>query len=389
MDLQRLRILHVVEATTGGVGRHVIDLATAMQRLGPAVTVACPPVRDRARRDTAFVERLRAAHIPVAILPLRSGIHPLADARGYARLVSLLRETRFDVVHSHSSKAGALGRLAARRCGVPASVYTPNAFAFLGASNPLTRWLYRTIERRLGRRWTDALICVSPSERDLTLRQAIAPPERVVVIENAIDARRFAPRLDRAAAKTALGLDPARQTVGYVGRLVPQKGVDTLLQAAQQVLARRDDVQFALVGEGELETMARRLIEQQGWRDRVILTGYRTDIPRVLAAVELFVLPSRYEGLPYTLLEAMAAGRAVIAADIAGNRDLIRPGQTGLLVPPDDAPALAGAILDLLADPARRERLGAGAWAAAQARPTPEEMARRVLDLYRRILGDC
>ncbi len=382
-----LRVLQVVEATTGGVGRHVTDLTTHLQRHGVEVTVACPLVRDRARRDTAFVERLQAAGVPVAIMPFRSGIRPLADLQGFLRLVALLRKEEFHIVHCHSSKAGVLGRLAARRCGIPATVYTPHAFAFLGATHRWERRFYLTVERQLGHRLTDALICVGESERELTTRHAIAPPERLVVVENAVEAQRFAPTLPPAQAKTALGLDPTRLTVGYVGRLVPQKGIDLLLQAAQKVLLQRDDTQFVLVGEGELEEMARRRIAREGWHDRVILTGYRTDVPRVLAAFDLFVLPSRYEGLPYTLLEAMAAGRAIIAADIAGNRDLIQPGQTGLLIPPDDAPALAGAILGLLADPARRKRLGKAALTAARARPTPEEMARQVLGLYRRLLA--
>ncbi len=393
-----LRVLHVVEATTAGVGRHVLDLAAHTQRLGLDVTVACPPVRQGARHDTNFVERLAAAglaHVPV---PLRRSIHPPADLRAYHRLLALMREGGFDVVHAHSSKAGALGRLAARRAGVGAVVYTPNAFAFLGAGNRLQTALYRAAERWLGRRATDAVICVSPSELAAARRAGIVPAERLVLIENAIEAGDFAPAGDTAAVKSALPAlaarpgrelaDPRRPLVGFVGRLAPQKGVLCLVAAAQQVVKARPEAQFLLVGEGELEAALRRRVAQLGLEEHVWLAGYRSDVPRVLAALDVFTLPSRYEGLPYTLMEAMAAGRAVVATDVTGNRDLVRDGETGRLVPPDDAQALAEAVVELLAAPEERARLGRNALAAAQARPTPAEMAGRVVDLYHALLEE-
>jgi glycosyltransferase involved in cell wall biosynthesis len=272
---------------------------------------------------------------------MRYGVHPLADLQDCGRLVRLIRQQEFTLVHAHSSKAGVLGRLAARRCRVPAVVYTPNAFAFLGAQDRFHRWLYRSVEQRLGRTMTDMLICVSRSEMALAGRWAIVPSGHMATIENAIDAARYAPTISLTGAKSALGLDPDLLVVGYVGRLAVQKGIEYLLQAAQQVLASGENAQFVLVGEGDFERVARQMVESLGLEGHVLLPGYRTDIPQVLAALDVFVLPSLYEGMPYTLMEAMAAGRAVIATDVAGNRDLVRHEETGLLVPPRKARALA------------------------------------------------
>jgi glycosyltransferase involved in cell wall biosynthesis len=382
----KLEVLHVVEATTAGVGRHVLDLCGHMRQAGLDVTVACPQVRERAMRDTAFVDRLRAAGVMVVDVPMRYGVHPLLDSRDYGRLVRLMRYQDFDVVHAHSSKAGVLGRLAAQRCRVPAVVYTPNAFAFLGARDRFRRWLYRSVEQWLGRTMTDMLICVSRSEMALARQWAIVPAGHSVTIENAIDASQYAPASSLAEAKLALGLDPDRLVVGYVGRLAAQKGLEVLVQAAQRMLASSEGVQFLLVGEGELERATRQMVQSLGLADHVWFPGYRTDIPRVLAALDVFVLPSLYEGMPYTLLEAMAAGRAIVATDVAGNRDLVRHGETGLLVPPRQARALADAITYLVSFPEERRRLSNAAFEAAGARSSPDQMARQVIEVYAGIL---
>ena len=229
---------------------------------------------------------------------------------------------------------------------------------------------------------TDMLICVSRSEMALAGRWAIAPSGQMVTIENAIDPTRYAPAVSLTEAKSALGLDPDRLVVGYVGRLAEQKGIEYLLQAAQQVLASNENVLFVLVGEGDLEGAARRTVESLGIEGQVLLAGYRTDVPQVLAALDVFVLPSLYEGMPYTLMEAMAAGRAVIATDVAGNRDLIRHGETGLLVPPGRAHKLASAILRLVSATDERARLARGAMVAASTRATPDQMAQQVVELY-------
>lgn len=389
----KLKVLHVVEATTAGVARHVFDLCRCMRQDGVDVAVACPLVRENAMRDTAFVARLRAERVPVIELPMRYGIRPLADLQACGRLVRLIRREKYDVVHTHSSKAGVLGRLSAWLCRVPVIVYTPNAFAFLGARHRLQAWLYCSIERWLGWRCTDMLICVSRSEMALAEQLRLASAECLALVENTVDVRGFTQALEPVSAngfRLAMGIDPTRPVVGFVGRLARQKGVEYLIGAARQVVAAAgwgtENAVFLLVGEGELESAVRRMVAETHLEDRVVLAGYRPDIPQVLAALDVVVLPSLYEGLPYTLMEAMAAGRAVLATDVGGNRDLVEHGKTGLLVPPRNVGALADAMIRLLLAPEERERLGQAALSSAQSRPTPEQMALQTIRLYTKIL---
>jgi glycosyltransferase involved in cell wall biosynthesis len=381
-----LRVLHIVEATTAGVGRHVLDLSRQMHKAGLDVSVACPEVRKAARQDTSFVDRLRAAGVQVVIIPMWRRIQPLADMRAFVCLARLIAQGAYDVVHAHSSKAGGLGRVAAWRSEA-AVVYTPNAFAFVDTGNRFRGWLYQMIERWLGQHMTDALICVSASELEVARRQAIAPSERLMLIENAIDAACFAPCLSPTAAKLRLGLDPGLPTVGYVGRLARQKGLEYLVQAARIVVDTWGDAQFVLVGEGELEGKVREMVASYCLDQYFLLTGHRTDVPQIFEALDVFVLPSLYEGLPYTLMEAMAAGRPVLATDVDGSRDLIEDGLNGVLVPPRAARDLAEALVYLLSAKDERERLGGMARAAALSRQTTEQMTQQVINLYERLLA--
>jgi glycosyltransferase involved in cell wall biosynthesis len=333
-----------------------------------------------------FVEHLAAAGVPVELVPMRRKVRPLADMQAWACLVGLIRERHYDVVHAHSSKAGVIARLGAGRCGVPVTVYTPNAFAFLGARTLLLRWLYLVIERVLGHRFTDALVCVSRSERELAVDRAVVPLERLALIENAIDSTFFSEGIDRDLARSQLGFAGQRPAIGYVGRLAGQKGLGCLIQAARRVVDEYPEVQFVLVGEGELERAIRRKVLRLGLDGHVRLTGFRTDIPHVLAALDIFVLPSQYEGLPYTLMEAMAANCAAVATDVGGNRDLIQSGVTGILVQPSAPSKLADALLYLLERPGERRRLGDAARAVARERATPQEMALDVVALYDQLL---
>jgi len=232
------------------------------------------------------------------------------------------------------------------------------------------------------------VICVSGSERELALRHRIAPAGRLAVVENGIDPRPFVAAAGGGGAVLA-EMERSRPVVGFVGRLAPQKGPDLLVEAMALLRAAGVEASCVVVGEGEARPALAAQVARHGLGGCVTLAGYRPDIPPVLAALDVLVLPSRYEGLPYTLLEAMAAGCAVVASDVGGNRDLLVDGETGLLVPAGDAPALAEALRAMLAPggEALRARLGRAAQAAALARPTAGEMVRQTLALYRAILA--
>jgi glycosyltransferase involved in cell wall biosynthesis len=374
----RLRVLHVAEATVGGIRLHVHNLAFGLNRDDFATGVACPPVRRNAFGDDDFVERLREREVPVHLVPMRREPHPAHDLRALVALLRLARQ--YDVVHAHSSKAGFLARLAGRLAGAPAVVYTPNAFSFLGDPGAVRSRVYFALER-FAARFTDVLIACSPSEARAAER--LLPRERIRVIPNAVDVgaisatgrrgdgatgRETGLRHDHLAALGGAPPSPQARSaesprrpvtfVGMVARLVPQKAPEVFVRAAAHVARARPEVRFWVAGDGELRAGVEALAEQLGVASAIEFMGHRRDVPALLRASDLFVLTSRYEGLPYSVLEAMACGLPVVATRAPGTVDVVEDGVTGILVPVEDAEAVATAILALLDDPARARALG-------------------------------
>jgi glycosyltransferase involved in cell wall biosynthesis len=378
-------VLHVMEATIGGTKRHLLELAGGLRAVGWGVEVACPRVRDEALDDVSFWDDLQAAGIPSHAVAMSR--RPLAGANGAAlvRLAALIRRRRYAVVHAHSSIAGALARPAALLSGRrPRLVYTPHGFAFLtpGAAR---RAAFLAVERALGR-VTDRLIALTPTEAATAAESGIVPPRRIVTIPNGVVSAQI-PRRERALeVRRREGWEGA-PVVGTLARMTPQKRPDVWLRTAARIAQARPDVRFAWIWGGEQEQAVRAQARELGLEDRVRFLGYRPDARELIAAFDVFLLTSAFEGLPYSLIEAMAAGVPVVATDVVGTRDVVRPGETGLLAPAGDAPALATHVLHLLAAPAQAHRLAAAGRADVLARYSVAEMVRRTAELYRSLLG--
>jgi glycosyltransferase involved in cell wall biosynthesis len=359
-DASRLRVLHVAEATVGGIRLHVHNLALGVNRDRFATGVACPAVRRDAFGDDYFVATLREGDVPVHLVPMRREPHPVGDLRALVALLRLARQ--YDVIHAHSSKAGFLARLAARMAGVPAVVYTPNAFSFLGNPGALKSRVYFALER-FAARFTDVLIACSPSEAAAAER--LLPRERIRVIPNAVDVGAFVPGArcpvpgtEESPSDRAPGTGHRAPTVGMVARMAPQKAPEIFVRAAARVVHSRPEVRFWVAGDGELRAASEALAERLGVADAIEFMGHRRDVPALLQASDLFVLTSRYEGLPFSVLEAMGCGLPVIATRAPGTVDVVEDGVTGILTPLDDPEATAAAIVTLLDDPARARALG-------------------------------
>jgi glycosyltransferase involved in cell wall biosynthesis len=290
-------------------------------------------------------------------------------------LLRLMRRFRPHVVHTHTAKAGTLGRLAARLAGVPVVVHTYHGHVFHGYFSPRKSRIFLAIERMLAR-WTDRLLTVSDEVRAELLALGIGSPERLTVVPLGLDLHRFVEcGARRGELRRELGVEGSVPLVGIVARLAPVKAHEVFLQAARSVSDRVPGVQFLVVGDGErrgaLEAMARGL----GLRDRVRFLGWRADLDRVYADLDLAVLCSRNEGSPVSLIEAMASGRAVVATRVGGVPDVVDDGVTGHLVAPGDPRGLADAMVGLLADPERRRAFGA----AGRKRVCPAYGAERLL----------
>ncbi len=377
MASHRLRVAQVLEATVGGTARHVLDLCEGLDRAAFELLVLWSPTRDA--HPERSVARLKAAGAQVALVPMARGPVPPADLAALRTVRRTLQGFAPDIVHAHSSKAGVLGRVAAAgNPNSPATVYTPHAFSFVMNVSPARRALYLAVERRLGRS-TDRLIAVCESERQVALAAGVIAPERCVVVRNGVPPP--VPTAAGPAANTAIPeLPPAATVILCVGDLRAQKGHVYAAAAIRQVARSLPAAHLLIAGEGPRSAAIREAAGEAA--GHVHLLGHRDDIPQLLARCDVFCQPSLWEGCPYALLEAAAAGRALVGSDVPGVSDILQGGRCGWPVRPADEKALAAALCQALRDPAARAARGRAAAALVAEQYTLGGMVARTAELY-------
>jgi glycosyltransferase involved in cell wall biosynthesis len=315
-------------------------------------------------------------------------------------LARYLRRERYDVVHVHGPLLAIQARIAARLAGVPIVIYHAHGFPFHDVMSPMAYRVTYAVERFFARHATNAIITVNAEDAQLAEGGAFRPRTDEIVYAPGvgIDVGRFRPAgeqddVDRKACRNDLGVPSDAPVLAFVGRLVGYKGVRELVTAFGDLAATHPDLRLVLVGdthESERDQSIKAFLEQM--RDtpagqRLILAGRRDDVPRILRSVDALVLPSYREGMPVSLLEAMASGLPCIASDIRGTREAIDDGVTGLLVPPRDPAALAQAINKVMTDAELRHRIGTAARARVVNRYTVGASREPQLALYRRLLS--
>lgn len=332
-------------------------------------------------------DALRIPDAEVRLLPsLRREISPVGDPVALVALARAFRRMRPAIVHTHSSKAGILGRLAARLARVPRVVHTVHGWSFNDTQPRPVRTLYRSLER-VAARATDRIVCVSERDRETGIALGIGSPDRYALVRSGIDLAEFAPRPERrAAVRAALGVAEGEILVGAVACLKPQKAPLDLVEAAASARARDPRLRFVLAGDGELRGPVEERARSLGLGESFRILGWRRDVPDLLAAMDLFLLTSLFEGLPRSVLQAMSAGVPIVATAAGGTPEVVRDRETGRLVPPGRPAEAAEAILDLAADLEGRTAL-----ATAARRRIGEEfdirgMVRRLDRLYEEIL---
>jgi glycosyltransferase involved in cell wall biosynthesis len=367
-----IKVLHVVEAIEGGLSRHV---AQVVSHVPAEHHLVLPAERVGGFTDTAAIDHMRGAGAEIHLMTMRRSSVDLRNAIATARVCGLIRRLRPDIVHGHSSIGGAVARLAGTATATP-SVYTPNGV--------MTTRAAIVVERALGR-LTDAFIAVSQTEADLAARLRIVPRERIVVIPNGIDLDDRQPPVVDPRAR--LGIDVDTPLVGTIARLAPQKAPEVFIRACAHVAERIPEARFVLIGEGPLAGFVSREIASTGVEDRFLHLRGLHGAATLLGQLDVFVLASRYEGGPYAPLEAMRAGTPVVLTSVTGNRDIVGDGSAGLLVPPDNPLALAGAVVRLLRDGDLRHQVAHAARKRLRDRFDVRVTGERLGELYRSVVN--
>jgi glycosyltransferase involved in cell wall biosynthesis len=285
-------------------------------------------------------------------------IDPFNDFKTVLKLIRIFREERPHIVHTHTSKSGILGRWAARLTGVPIIIHTPHGHVFWGYFNRWKTAVYIFLER-LTASITNRIITLTEQEKKDHLRYHIADENKFTVIHSGVDLRKFSDtQVNAAEMKNKLGIAQGAFVVGTVGRLTPVKGQKYLIEAAAKILNKISEIGFVLLGDGELMNELKMQAASAGISDKVKFLGWREDVAEVMSTFDLFVLPSLNEGMGKVLVEAMAAGKPIIASDIGGMSDLVIHGKNGLLISPMNSDALANSIELVLRNSRMRTNMG-------------------------------
>lgn len=325
--------------------------------------------------------------VKIRLIPtMRWEISPWFDFLTLVDLYRFIRKERFDIVHTHISKAGILGRFAAWLARTPIVVHTIHTFAFHDFQPKWKNWLYIMLER-IAARMTYRLVAVSSLNIDKSLQYNIGQSEQFSTIYSGIELSKFElPDFDPEAYRLQLGLDPDRPIVGVVGRLTFQKNPTCFVRAVSLLADRYPDVQFVLVGDGELREEVEQLRDALGLKERLILLGHRADTPQIFSCLDIVAHTSFYEGMGRVFAEAMACSKPIVATDVDGVAEAVDGIERGLLVPPNDPEALAEALSRLLDDRNLAMQMGQRGQAWVKERFEVRQMVRQIEALYERSL---
>jgi glycosyltransferase involved in cell wall biosynthesis len=387
----RVRVLRVIaRLNMGGPALHVAYLSDGLRDRGYDTTLVAGSLALGEESMAVVAERLG---VPIVTIPeLHREISPLLDLRAAYRLADLIREVRPQILHTHTAKAGTIGRLAARLlggAGPPIVVHTFHGHVLRGYFDPVRSTAFRLLERWLARR-TTALIAVSPEVRDDLVSLGVAPREKFTVVRLGIELdERIGTDSDgpRADTRRALGIPADRFVVGWIGRMTGVKRTDDVLLAVRALRERGVDTVLCMVGDGPDRDAVERRAHQLGIVRDSLFLGYQEEVASYYAAFDVLILPSANEGTPVSAIEALAGGRPVVATRVGGVPDVVRDGIDGFLVEPGDVDAMAERLSVLAADPPLRHRMGEAGRASVHERYSVERLLNDVDALYRRLLA--
>lgn len=382
-----VRVLHIItRLIVGGAQEATILTAAMLDKAAWTVHILSGP---QTGSEGSLIEHTRALGVPLTIEPtLVRELSPLKDLPALLKMTRFIKEGGYTIVHTHSSKAGILGRWAAKAAGVPVIVHTVHGWAHNDYQRALIRQIYIGLEK-ITLPITDKLTTDSVLNIDKGLQDGIGRRKNYVdtPIRCGIELDRFGhPQVPPEQTRTTWNIPPDAVVVGTVGRLSPQKAPLDFVRTAGMIAQQFPQAWFVMVGDGPLRADVEALIAELGLSHRFVLTGLRDDVPEILTMFDLFLLPSLWEGLPRVLPQAMATGLAIVATAVDGNVEAIREGLNGRLVPPGQPAVMAQAALELLGHPNLRTHMGqAGRHIAAEF--GAQKMVTEIDRLYRQLMA--
>lgn len=394
--MHRINLLYVItKLELGGAQKNVLNLISRLdlERFRPFLFTAREGMLSAEAQALPGLTVKRSSY-------LERPINPLKDSLALIELYRFIKENKIDIVHTHSSKAGIIGRLAARFAGVRHILHTVHGWSFNDYQPRLLRALFIWLEKFTAE-FTDRLITVSRHDKQKGLRLGIGSENKYVLIRYGIDCADFYAQ-GAADIRKELGIGPDDFVIGTVSCLKPQKAPENFIRLAGIVnrslrdsgaaspgcRRRNGQVKFIIVGDGALRGKVERLISRLDLESRVILTGWRRDVPRILSAVDIFVLTSLWEGLPVSVLEAMRSCRPVIASDTGGVTEVVLDGETGFITPAGDTKYMSERVLSLLGDEGMRREFGRRAGASLGPEFTLEFMVEDTQRIYRSFIPE-
>jgi len=392
--MKKAKVLHIITRLDRGVSaKNTIITVTGLDKKKYDITLIKGPTFESnmsKEEYTSVIANLKKAQlkgVKVTNIPfLLRRINPFFDLLAFFSLYILLIKENPIIVHFHTSKAGLLGRLAAKLAGVPIIVHTPHGHVFFGYFGPFKTKIFILLEK-LASRITDKIVTLSNREKEDYILFKIAEEDKFSVIYSGIELNTLkeSSSEEKQNLKKELGIPENSLIIGTAGRLVPVKGPEFLVKASKYIISKYPDTYFMFTGDGPLEQDLKRKALEMGISDNIIFLGWRDDLAKIISIYDIFVLPSLNEGMGRVLVEAMALGKSIVASNVGGIPDLVIHGKNGFLVPPKNPKELAKYIQVLLEDKDKREKMGLAGKEMAY-NFTSERMVEKIANLYKKLL---
>ena len=392
--MEKIKVLHIITRfDKGGSAQNTFLtlLGLKKQNFNPCLiaglSLESEMKNEEMKSKEIDIKRLESEDIDFIQCPaLVRKINIIKDFKAFFDIWKLIKKNKPLIVHTHSSKAGLLGRLAAKFAGIPIIVHTPHGHVFFGYFGPLKTKIFIILEK-LASRITDKIVALTNREKEDHLRLRIANDDKFIIIHSGIDLKKFKELSfnEKQNLKRDLGIPENILIIGTAGRLEPVKGPEFLIEAAKYIISKYPNTHFLFSGDGHLKQNLEERASELGIEKNIIFLNWRDDVAKIISIYDVFVLPSLNEGMGRVLVEAMALGKPIVASNIGGIPDLVSHGKNGFLVPPKDPRELANCIQILIEDEEKRAKMGKAGKEIVE-NFTKEKMVEKIAELYKELM---